>query len=258
MLGSALFSKPAFKNVIVNGIILSEDGKKLSKRLRNYAPPEDILNRLGADALRLFLINSPAVKAEDLRFSDKGVMEMSRAILLPFWNAYSFFVTYANVDSWAPESLEPPEAGTELDRWIVSLLNHTVASVNSEMEQYNLYKVVPLLVGFIDNLTNWYIRRSRRRFWKSENDLDKGAAYGTLYYVLVQFSKVMAPFLPFLTEAIYRNLVAGKISGAPESVHLTSCPVADSSRMDPDLELKMSLIRQAVTMGQGIEEQVCD
>ena len=233
VLSSALFGTEAFKNVIVNGIILSEEGKKLSKRLRNYAPPGEVLDKLGADALRLFLINSPAVKAEDLRFSEKGVTEMSRAILLPFWNAYSFFVTYASVDGWKPETLAAPDGGTELDRWIVSLLHDTIASVNREMENYNLYKVVPILTDFIDNLTNWYIRRSRRRFWKSENDADKKIAYKTLYYVLVEFVKVMAPFLPFLTEAIYRNLVAGKIAGAPESVHLASFPQAAEDRHRP-------------------------
>jgi isoleucyl-tRNA synthetase len=255
VLAGALFSKPAFKNVIVNGIILAEDGKKLSKRLRNYAPPEDILNELGADSLRLFLINSPAVKAEDLRFSEKGVMEMSRAVLLPFWNAYSFFVTYANVDGWKPSGEELPQGGSELDKWIISLLNDVVSSVNKEMERYNLYKVVPLLVDFIDNLTNWYIRRSRRRFWRSENDGDKMAAYGTLYYVLVQFSKVMAPFLPFLTEAIYRNLVVGKIEGAPSSVHLTKYPRAAESVVDEELDLKMRLVRQAVTMGRALRSR---
>lgn len=255
VLGSALFSRPAFKNVIVNGIILAEDGKKLSKRLRNYAPPEDVLNQLGADALRLFLINSPAVKAEDLRFSEKGVMEMSRAVLLPFWNAYAFFVTYANVDGWKPTSLKPPENGTELDRWIISLLNDVVEKVNQEMEQYNLYKVVPLLVDFIDNLTNWYIRRSRRRFWKSENDQDKDLAYGTLYYVLVQFSKVMAPFLPYLTEAIYRNLAAGKLEGASGSVHLEEYPESIETTIDEDLELKIKLVRQAVTMGRALRSR---
>jgi isoleucyl-tRNA synthetase len=255
VLASALFKKEAFKNVIVNGIILSEEGKKLSKRLRNYTPPEEVLKTLGADALRLFLINSPAVKAEDLRYSDKGVTEMSRAVLLPFWNAYSFFVTYASVDGWKPTSAQPPEGGSELDRWIVSLFNDTVSSVNNEMEQYNLYKVVPLLVEFIDNLTNWYIRRSRRRFWKSENDNDKAVAYGTLYYVLVEFAKVMSPFLPFLTEAIYRNLVAGKLAGAPESVHLCAFPVARRELIDENLELTMRLVREAVAIGRALRSK---
>jgi isoleucyl-tRNA synthetase len=255
VLAGALFSKPAFKNVIVNGIILAEDGKKLSKRLRNYAPPEDILNKLGADALRLFLINSPAVKAEDLRFSEKGVMEMSRAVLLPFWNAYSFFVTYADVDGWKPSTLEPPAGGTELDRWIISLLNDVIASVNKEMEEYNLYKVVPHLVDFIDNLTNWYIRRSRRRFWKSENDGDKDLAYGTLYYVLVRFSKVMAPFLPFVTESIYGNLVNGKLASEPSSIHLTAYPSAAVGAIDEPLEEKMRLVRQAVAMGRALRSR---
>ncbi len=255
VLSAALLKKPAFKNVIVNGIILAEDGKKLSKRLKNYVPVDEIIDKLGADALRLFLVNSPAVKAEDLRFSEKGVLEMSRAVLLPFWNAYSFFVTYSNVDGWKPSSDQAPKCGTELDQWIISLLNHTVASVNDEMAQYNLYKVVPLVVDFIDNLTNWYIRRSRRRFWKSENDQDKDCAYSTLYYVLVEFSKVMAPFLPYLTEAIYRNLVAGKIEGAPESIHLNPFPKAQTELTSPDLELKMQLIRQAVSMGRALRSR---
>lgn len=255
VLASALFSKPAFKNVIVNGIILSEDGKKLSKRLKNYAPPEVILNELGADALRLFLINSPAVKAEDLRFSEKGVLEMSRAVLLPFWNSYSFFVTYANVDGWKPARVAPPVDGTELDRWILSLLNHTVTAVTQEMENYNLYRVVPLLVDFIDNLTNWYIRRSRRRFWKSGSDHDKDTAYATLYFVLVEFTKVMSPFLPFLSESIYRNLVTRNISDAPQSVHLNSFPKARPELDRQDLEIKMHLVRQAVTMGRALRSR---
>jgi isoleucyl-tRNA synthetase len=255
VLSSALFSKTAFKNVVVNGIILSEDGKKLSKRLKNYAPPQEILNRLGADALRLFLINSPAVKAEDLRFSENGVLEMSRSVLLPFWNAYTFFVTYANVDGWTPPEIITLNSRSELDRWVVSLLSSLVASVNREMEEYNLYKVVPLLVDFIDNLTNWYIRRSRRRFWKSENDSDKNAAYTTLYWVLVEFSKVMAPFLPFLTEAIYRNLVAGQNDTAPRSVHCAPYPSSDTALLDPALDEKMRLVRTIVTMARALRSR---
>jgi len=255
VLSAALFGREAFKNVIVNGIILSEEGKKLSKRLKNYAPPEEVLNKLGADALRLFLVNSPAVKAEDLRFSEKGVTEMSRGILLPFWNAYVFFVTYASVDGWKPKNGDAPGDGAELDRWIVSLLHDSIASINREMEQYNIYRVVPILTDFIDNLTNWYIRRSRRRFWKSENDADKEIAYRTLYYVLVEFVKVMAPFLPFLTDAIYRNLAAGKIGGAPESVHLAAYPVADVRLIDEALELSMRLVREAVVMGRALRSK---
>ena len=255
VLGSALFGKEAFRNVVVNGIILAEDGKKLSKRLRNYTPPEEIIDKLGADSLRLFLINSPAVKAEDLRFSERGVTEMARSILLPFWNAYSFFVTYANVDGWKPDPCARPASRHELDQWILSLLNHTISSVNGEMEQYNLYRVVPILVDFIDNLTNWYIRRSRRRFWKSENDADKNGAYETLHYVLVEFSKVMAPFLPFLTEAIYRNLVAGVDSSAPKSVHLAAYPQSDESLVDIDIETRMQLVRQVVGMGRTLRSR---
>ncbi len=255
VLSSALFGREAFKNVIVNGIILSEEGKKLSKRLKNYAPPEEVLNKLGADALRLFLINSPAVRAEDLRFSEKGVTEMSRAILLPFWNAYSFFVTYATVDGWKPDNGNAPDGGTELDRWIVSLLHDSIASINREMELYNLYKVVPILTDFIDNLTNWYIRRSRRRFWKSENDDDKEIAYRTLYYVLVEFVKVMAPFLPFLTETIYRNLAVDKLKGVPISVHLEVYPETLHDHIDRDLELSMRLVREAVVMGRALRSK---
>jgi isoleucyl-tRNA synthetase len=255
VLSSALFGKSAFRNVIVNGIILSEDGKKLSKRLKNYAPPEEVLGRLGADALRLFLINSPAVKAEDLRFSENGVLEMSRAVLLPFWNAYTFFVTYANVDGWTPPENARPSSSHELDRWIVSLLSGLVASVNKEMEEYNLYKVVPLLVDFIDNLTNWYIRRSRRRFWKSENDADKNDAYTTLYWVLVEFSKVMAPFLPFLTEAIYRNLTGGRTGPASGSVHCAPYPAGDAALFDAALDEKMRCARSVVTMARALRSR---
>jgi isoleucyl-tRNA synthetase len=255
VLSSALFQKSAFKNVIVNGIILSEDGKKLSKRLKNYAPPEEVLGKFGADALRLFLINSPAVKAEDLRFSENGVLEMSRAVLLPFWNAYAFFVTYANVDGWVQPRNGAPKSRHELDRWIVSLLSGLVASVNREMEEYNLYKVVPLLVDFIDNLTNWYIRRSRRRFWKSENDADKNDAYATLYRVLIEFSKVMAPFLPFLTEAIFRNLNAARGPAAAGSVHCEAYPESDETLFDAALVEKMRLVRTIVTMGRALRSR---
>ena len=253
VIASALFNKEAFKNVVVNGIILSEDGKKLSKRLKNYAPPEEVLDAFGADALRLFLINSPAVKAEDLRFSEQGVLEMSRAVLLPFWNAYAFFVTYANVDGSRPADISPPDNATELDSWIISLLNDVINKVNTEMESYNLYKVVPAIVDYIDNLTNWYIRRSRRRFWKSGNDEDKEAAYRTLYYVLVTFSQVIAPVLPFLSDSIYRNLTAPLPDDKKkESVHLTAFPECDQVHHNEPTIAKMAKVRQIVAMGHSL------
>jgi isoleucyl-tRNA synthetase len=166
-------------------------------------------------------------------------------------------VTYANVDGWTPPPLVILKSQNELDRWIVSELNNLIGSVNREMEQYNLYKVVPLLVEFIDNLTNWYIRRSRRRFWKSENDSDKNDAYTTLYWVLVEFSKVMAPFLPFLTEAIYRNLVATQGGGAPaeRSVHCARYPESDPALFDAALDEKMRLVRLIVTMGRALRSR---
>jgi len=250
VLGSALFQKPAFENVIVNGIILAEDGNKMSKRLKNYAPPQEIMEKIGADAIRLFLINSPAVKAEDLKFSEAGVLDVARSVLIPFWNAYSFLVTYINEDNWKPANTDAPKSDNDLDRWIISLFNDMVKTVNEEMEQYNLYKVVPELVEFIDNLTNWYIRRSRLRFWKSENDTDKETAFQTLYYVLVQFSKVMAPFLPFLTDAVYKNLVCSVDADAPESVHLCDFPQVDENLADHDAVVRMDLIRQAVGVGR--------
>jgi isoleucyl-tRNA synthetase len=256
VVASALFGSTAFKNVVVNGIILSEDGKKLSKRLKNYVPPREILDQLGADALRLFLINSPAVKGEELRFSNEGVLEMYRSILLPFWNAYSFFITYANIDAWQPPAECVPAPHNELDKWILSLLENTTAYVRQEMDGYNLYRVVPHLVGFIDNLTNWYIRRSRRRFWKSENDRDKNEAYEVLYYVLREFSKVMAPFLPFLTDAVYRNLSGARHDGRiAQSVHLTDFPEDTERFRDRDLETKMEAIRSVVAMGRALRSR---
>ncbi len=231
VLASALFNKPAFKNVVVNGIILAEDGNKMSKRLKNYAPPQEIMEKIGADAIRLFLINSPAVRAEDLRFSEAGVLEMARSVLIPFWNAYSFLVTYINEDGWTPNGVTVPNSDNDLDKWIISLFNDTVKQVNDEMEQYNLYKVVPAIVEFIDNLTNWYIRRSRLR-------------------LMVQFSKVMAPFLPFVTDAVYKNLVCSVDKEAPESVHLCDFPQWQVELADEDAVVRMELIRKAVGVGR--------
>ncbi len=249
VMGTALYQKAAYKNVIVNGIILSEEGKKLSKRLKNYPDPENILQKYGADALRIYLINSPAVRGEDLKFSEKGIEEVLRAVLLPLWNAYSFFVTYANIDGWQPRS-EKPVSSHELDQWILSRMQSLISGVTLQMSEYRLDKVVPELVLFIDQLTNWYIRRSRRRFWKTENDGDKKAAYQTLHTVLVSFARVLAPFLPFISETIYQNLT--KHSGVEQSVHLTAYPISDQSLLRPEIEERMDLVRLVVGLGRSL------
>ena len=249
VLGTCLFDKSPYKNVIVNGLILAEDGKKMSKRLKNYPDPNLMLNTYGADAIRLYMIYSPVVKAESLKFSENGVKQLMRDLLIPWWNAYSFFVTYANVDGFHDEEVAFPESENVLDRWIVSSMETLIAEVTDAMDNYDLQKSVRPFVKFVEDLTNWYIRRSRRRFWKSTNDGDKLSAYRTLRYVLVQLSKVAAPFTPFIADEIYRNL---KGAGDPDSVHLCDFPTANAAARDLDLERRMADVQSAVELGRRL------
>ncbi len=251
VLSTALFGKPAFRNVIVNGLVLAEDGRKMSKRLKNYPDPNYMIDTYGADALRLYLVNSPVVRAEDLRFAEAGVQEMMRHLLIPLWNAYGFFVTYATVDGWTPEEGGRKSGGPAnvLDRWIRSSLESLSQQVTTAMDQYDLQQSVRSFVRFIEELTNWYIRRSRRRFWKSQDDADKAQAYETLYYVLIQLSKIAAPFLPFMSESIYRNL---RTPNLPESVHLCDFPGGDRSSRDEALERQMEAVMTVVTLGRTL------
>lgn len=265
VLSTALFDAPPFRNVVVNGLVLAEDGSKMSKSKRNYPDPSLILSEYGADALRAYLIDSPVVRAEPLRFSESGVRDVVRRVMLPLRNAWSFFVQYANIDGWEPASgmaNAPPLAERpELDRWILSVLQSLVREVNEQMEGYYLYRVVPPMVGFIDHLTNWYIRRSRRRFWRSATDAagraDKAAAYATLYEVLVTFAKVMAPVLPFITEAVYQNLVVEPGVHAPgrDSIHLCDYPLVDEAKIDAALEADVAVTRQVVGLGRALREK---
>ncbi|MCQ2107255.1 MAG: isoleucine--tRNA ligase [Fibrobacter sp.] len=256
VLSNALFQKPAFKNVIVNGIILAEDGSKMSKSKRNYPDPNELIDRTGADAIRLFMINSAALKAEDLRFSEEGVKGIVKQVMLPLWNAVSFFVSNHNADAakgqltWKPG--QEVKSDNELDRWMLATLQDLAAKVEVEMKAYRLYNVVPAIIAAVDDLTNWYVRRSRRRFWKSENDGDKNAAYATMYKVLVDFSKILAPFLPLLAEEIYQILVREVDASAPISVHLCDFPSADESLMDEALVKRIAMVRGMVEMGRTI------
>ncbi len=176
VLSTALMGKPPFKNVIVNGLVLAEDGKKMSKRLKNYPDPKYILDTYGADALRAYLMSSPASRAEDLRFSEAGVKEVIRAVLLPFWNAYSFFVTYGLADGWNPSEFKEAKVASlkdDLDCWILSRLQTLIHFFDERMAVYHLYEVTPAVVQFIDDLTNWYIRLNRRRFWSDEKSEER-------------------------------------------------------------------------------------
>jgi isoleucyl-tRNA synthetase len=256
---TALFDSIPFRNCVVNGMILAEDGRKMSKSLKNYPDPLDLIAGVGADATRAYLINSPVVRAEPLRFTESGVREVIRTVMLPYWNAYSFFTTYAAAEGLTVADLESapaPADRPELDRWILSVLQSLVARVNSEMEGYYLYNVVPPLLAFVDDLTNWYIRRSRRRFWttRAEGGADSMAAFATLYEVLVTFAKLMAPVLPFVTEAMYQGLVverrADRADG-PLSVHHEDYPEADAELIDRDLEAAMEVVREAVGLGRA-------
>ena len=252
VLAAALFDKPPYQNVIVNGLVLAEDGQKMSKRKKNYPDPMYVVNTYGADALRLFMLSSQVVRAEDLKFSEAGVKEVLRGIMIPLWNAYSFFVTYANVDNFVPENDKmPTNVNNVLDKWILSSLSQMVEEIRTELDRYNLQKAANRFAKFIDDLTNWYIRRSRRRFWKSQNDNDKMEAYATLYYCLVTFAKTAAPFIPFVTESIYQNL---KTDSMPESVHLCDYPTPDDCR-DVYLEKQMELTMQAVSLGRFLRTQ---
>lgn len=254
VIGTALFDDAPFRNVIVNGLILAEDGKKMSKSLRNYPDPKLLLDEHGADAIRLYLIDSPVVKAQELRFSEKGVREIVRRILLRWWNSYSFFVNYANIDGFVPKD-DYQSSPNILDQWVVSRINSLIENAEIQMREYRLYNVVPSLLQFVEELTNTYIRFNRRHFWAEGMPEDKRYAYETLYHVLTTLSCVMAPFAPFLAETIYQNLRSVK-KDPKESVHLESFPVFDSKLIRRDLEESVALMDTLVMLGRNHREKI--
>jgi isoleucyl-tRNA synthetase len=252
VLGTALFDVSPFKNVIVNGIVMAEDGKKMSKRLRNYTPPDDLMEAYGADALRLYLINSGLVKAEEQRFSDAGVKDMVRRALLPWLNAFKFLDTYTAIDEWHPEA-NPQSSPNIMDQWILSRLQSLKANIATQMDAYHLYNVVPALLDFIEDLTNWYIRLNRGRFWTNGMSEDKAFAYQTLYQTVYELCLSMAPFAPFLAESIYRALP--KAPGLPESVHLCRYPEAEPQAIQPVLEQAVTRLQHIILLGRQKRNQ---
>ena len=253
VLGTALFDTHPFKNVIVNGIVMAEDGKKMSKRLRNYTPPDDLMETYGADALRLYLINSGLVRAEEQRFTDSGVKDMARRVLLPWLNAYRFLNTYAEIDNWSIDDTKIVSDNI-MDQWILSRLQSLKTNIANEMEGYKLYNVVPALFEFIEDLTNWYIRLNRARFWTEDLTADKFAAYRTLYSAVYEFTLAMAPFTPFLSETIFQKLK--QFNGAETaSVHLCSYPEAKSELIQPVLEQAVTRMQHIILMGRQKRNQ---
>ncbi len=230
----------AFKNVICLGHILDAKGKKMSKSKGNVIEPMEVMDEFGADMLRwmLYTINQPGLPK---RFDVKGMKDIMNRVFRMLWNSYYFFVMYANIDKFQPISDNNRTKSNLLDKWIISELQMLVQEVNGRLERYDIYNAAKPLESFIDNLSNWYIRRSRKRFWKSENDVDKKEAYETLHYVLVTLAKLMAPFTPFVSEEIYRNLT-GK-----ESVHLADYPEASKELIDEKLNNQMAKVREIIS-----------
>lgn len=251
---TALFGRNAYKNVITTGTLAGNDGRKMSKSLGNYTDPNELMDKYSADALRFLLLSSPVLSGEDFALTDKDVSDVQRKLAM-IWNVYDFFVTYAEVDGWeAPEKLfssEPVSLSTlknPLDRWVVSRLHELNQAISEGMEEYNLPKALSGVLPFVDDLSNWFVRRSRRRFWKSEDDGDKAEAYLTLYTVLTQLAMLLAPFTPFLAEELYQQM-----TGSGESVHLLDYPM--ETEVDEKVLDEMARARKVIADGLALRMQ---
>ena len=249
-LSTLLKDGPAYRNVICLGLILDQYGDKMSKSKGNVVEPWEVIDAQGADALRWYLFAS-APPGNSRRFSKDLVEEAVRRFFLPLWNVYSFFVTYANLDGFNPTAAGGVNPKAELDRWLLSEINLLVRDTTEAMDVYNPTDAARRLEEFVELLSNWYVRRSRRRFWKSENDEDKQSAYVTLYTCLVTVSTLLAPLTPFLAESLYQNLVKASNSAAPESVHLAAWPQVENSLVDEDLSRDVALVRRVTSLGHA-------
>ncbi|PKN94989.1 MAG: isoleucine--tRNA ligase [Chloroflexi bacterium HGW-Chloroflexi-6] len=249
-ISTMLFDSVAYKNVICLGHIQDAEGRKMSKSLGNIVQPWDVLNVHGADALRWYLYTATP-PGNERRFSLDLVGEVMRNFTLTLWNVYSFFVTYANLDDWKPGANQAGLAYSSLDKWLLSELNTLVRDVTEALEHYDVTGATRPLEKFVENLSTWYLRRSRRRFWKSDSDSDKQAAYATLHTALVTLSNLLAPTMPFLADELYQNLVRAHDPNAPESVHLAQWPEANSALIDESLNRDMRLVMRLASLGHA-------
>ena len=248
-ISTMLFEQESFKNVICLGLILDAEGQKMSKSRGNIVDPWDVINAHGADAFRWYLYTA-SPPGQERRFSSDLVGEVVRNLTLTLWNTYSFFVTYANLDGWQPGATGLVEY-SPLDRWLLSALNTLVRDVTFSMEGYDVPGATRPIETFVDQLSTWFLRRSRRRFWKTESDADKSAAYATLYQALVTLSKLLAPSMPLMAEELYQNLVRSGDAEAPISVHLADWPTYNETLIDEILNREMALIMKLASLGHA-------
>ncbi len=248
----ALFGENSFKNVVVTGNVAGNDGRKMSKSYGNYTDPNELMDKFSADSLRFLLLSSPLLNGEDFALQDKEVGDVARKLSM-VWNMYDFFTMYAEVDGWEfnGELVDPSDEVTNpLDQWIISRIHQLIQEVEHHMDAYDIPNATAPILPFLDDASNWYVRRSRRRFWKSEDDTDKNHAYKTLHYVLVRLSQALAPFVPFMAEELYQKLTGG------ESVHLTDWPkVGHANELVLD---RMAQTRTIIEQGLGLRMQKSD
>jgi len=243
------FDSHAFNNVICLGLIQDKDGYKMSKSRGNVVEPWDVINKHGADALRWYLYTA-SPPGQERRFSEDLVGDVIRNFTLTLWNTYAFFVTYANLDHWTPDQVEAAEY-SDLDRWLLSSMHALVRDVTKAYEEYNVLGATRPIEKFVDQLSNWYLRRSRRRYWKTESDADKAAAYATLYEALKTLAFLLAPTMPFLAESLYRNLVLSVNPDAPQSIHLADWPNFDPAFIDEKLNREMATVMKLASLGHA-------
>ncbi len=245
----ALFGKSPFKNVICTGFIYADDGKKMSKKLKNYTDPLELMDKYSTDSFRLHMLSSPVVNGEDFSLKDQDVGVVARKLAM-IWNMYDFFTMYAEVDGWEWKGKVadvPPHSTNMLDKWVLSRLEELTQEVKNNMDNYDIPAATRPIFEFIDDASNWYVRRSRRRFWKSEDDQDKNSAYTTLHFVLVRLSMILAPFTPFLAEELFQNLTGG------ESVHLLDWP--ESGKIANSVLVSMSETRMVINTGLSLRAE---
>lgn len=249
VLSVALFDKPAYKNCVVHGTVLAKDGKKLSKKSKNYTDPMELMKSFGTDAFRLYMFDSNAMLVNDMQFDEAGLKDSLQQVIIPFWNCAYFYQSYAGIDGFVGDLNKKPNSKNALDKWMLSKLYATEKAIKNSMDKYMVDEYVKPIVSLIDGLSNWYIRRSRRRFWSSGMDEDKKSAYETLYYVLTNTAKLLAPIAPIVSEKVFKALTD------KESVHLENWPNIDECYNDEKLLKEIDLVQDIIHLARGIRNK---